>query len=237
MAEAGGRPKRSRKAPIAFEATPLRRSRAAPPKHNAAAWNANGQKQLSGQQNSERQHEFARHAAVAASAAPPAPAPPYKQKRPRGRGSGKRKRPHKISAAAAALEIPEDQQGGLLRAGKGLTIGPAAGSKRKGEVAAAVLHLATGAAAAASSDPVVESQLLLTTGLRLVRQHSDAPSSELDQLDHRAIVVGLLSVEDRLFTHFQVHLVALCACVTFKTRRRRYDRRISLPAFCRSKLS
>ena len=143
MAEAGGRPKRSRKAPIAFEATPLRRSRAAPPKHNAAAWNANGQKQLSGQQNSERQHEFARHAAVAASAAPPAPAPPYKQKRPRGRGSGKRKRPHKISAAAAALEIPEDQQGGLLRAGKGLTIGPAAGSKRKGEVAAAVLKLAT----------------------------------------------------------------------------------------------
>ena len=73
MAEAGGRPKRSRKAPTAFETGPLRTSQAAPPKSSAAAWKANGQKNMSSRQIDERKDEFARHAAAAAGAALPPP--------------------------------------------------------------------------------------------------------------------------------------------------------------------
>ena len=63
----------ARKAPTAFETGPLRTSQAAPPKSSAAAWKANGQKNMSSRQIDERKDEFARHAAAAAGAALPPP--------------------------------------------------------------------------------------------------------------------------------------------------------------------
>ena len=195
MAEAGGRPKRTKKRPPVYKTGPLRKFQGAPQGSAPGAWLKNGKKWLSNRQNSERRDEFRRYAAAAAGAAPPAPPPVHKRKRPPGRGGSKAKRLHPSVQAANALEIEEAERGSQLKSNKGLNLGAAAGPKRVGEGAAVVVQLAEGAAAAAASDPEVQRRVLLTAGKRLVSEHGAASSP--NELDNVAIVEGLLGTVEK----------------------------------------